>query len=196
MRGRARIELGVGGRLLREIGGEALVEEHDRHVERLAQPLGELLARACLLAPFAAQRQREADDDLADLFTRHEVAHLGEPRFAVCALDDADRAGDRPGRVGDRDARARGAVVECHHLHEPTSAFAACSASATPAGFLPPASASVDLPPPPPPMCFPSSRTTATASRPRSTSAWSKLTTRNARPSSTDATIAPCVFSC
>ena len=45
-------------------------------------------------------------------------------------------------------------------------------------------------------MCLPSSRTSCVASSPRPTSDSSKLTTRYARPSSTDATIAPSAFSC
>ena len=45
-------------------------------------------------------------------------------------------------------------------------------------------------------MCAPSSRTSFDASRPFATSDSSKLTTRNARPSSLDATTAPAAFSC
>ncbi len=56
-----------------------------------------------------------------------------------------------------------------------TAFLPAASASRTPSGFLPPASASVGFPPPPPPMCLPSSRTSCDASRPRPTSESSRL---------------------
>src|SRR5581483_1638770 len=137
-----------------------------------------------------------ADDDLLGALVGDEPLQLRETVLARRALDDAERAGDDSRRIGDGDTRARAAEVERHHLHAASAFRAASSASDTPPGFLPPASASVGLPPPPPPMCFPSSLTRMTASSPCSTSDWSRLTTRKARPSSTEATIAPAAFSC
>src|SRR5690348_2340299 len=190
------VEVRPGRGLLREVGREPLVEEDDGDVEQLPQPRRELLARPRLLAALAAQRQREADHDLSDVLGCNQPLQLGETGVRLRTLDDAERPRDRAGRVRHRDAGPRGPEVERHDLHAVTSSFAASRAALTPSGLLPPASASVGLPPPPPPMCFPSSRTNATASSPRSTSDWSKLTTRNARPSSTDATITPSAFSC
>src|SRR5207302_11230784 len=124
---------------------------------------------------------------------------LREPVLRRCALDHAERPRDRSGRVRDCDAGARPAEVQRDHLHFRASAiacFPASSASRRPAGFLPPASASVGRPPPPPPMWRPRSRTSFTASSPRPTSDSSRFTTRYARPSSTEPTITPAAFSC
>src|SRR6476661_8393047 len=136
----------------------------------------------------------EEDDGDVEQLPQPRRELLARPRLLAALA--AQRQRDRAGRVRHRDAGPRGPEVERHDLHAVTSSFAASRAALTPSGLLPPASASVGLPPPPPPMCFPSSRTNATASSPRSTSDWSKLTTRNARPSSTDATITPSAFSC
>src|SRR4051794_32898386 len=193
---RTRILGGSRGHLLRKVGREALVEEHDRHVESLAQRLREPLARARLLAAVAAERQRMPDDDRLDILVHDESLELGETVVARRSPDDAERTRDQPGGVGHCDAGAGGTEVEGHHLHAARAFRAASSASATPSGFFPPASASVGLPPPPPPMWRPRSRTNCEASRPCWTSDSSKLTTRKARPSSTEATIAPSAFSC
>src|SRR5204863_1091445 len=136
MRGRAGVELAGRRRLLCEIRREALVEEDDRDVEHLAQARRELLARARLVAAVAAQRQWQADDDLLDRLVRDELVHAREPALRVGTLHDAERARDRPRRVGHGDARACRPEVERHHLHAPTSSLAAASASATPSGFL------------------------------------------------------------
>ena len=59
--------LGRGaGRLLCEVGREALVEELDRDVDDGAQRLDEALGLGDLLAARPAQRQRQADDDALD----------------------------------------------------------------------------------------------------------------------------------
>src|SRR5207248_5833759 len=64
-------------------------------------------------------------------------------------LDDAQRACERPGRIADRDPRACTAEVESDDPQRSASTIAclpATSASRSPAGFLPPASASVGRP--------------------------------------------------
>src|SRR5207245_6668791 len=178
---------------------EGRVEHEDRDLQALAQRGCELLGDPRLLAAFAAQRQWVPDNDLLGVLVGDEPREFGQAGVGGCALDNAERPRDHAGRVGHGDAGARIAEVERHHLHARAAATAflpASRASRTPAGFLPPASASVGLPPPPPPMCLPRSRTICVASRPRCTSDSSKLTTRNARPSSTEPTITPSAFSC
>src|SRR5206468_893576 len=146
------------------------------------------------------QRQRHAHDDTLGPFVADQGDEPVEARAARGPLDDAERPSERAGRIGDGHAGACGAEIEGEHLHADsaaaTASLPAASASPTPSGFLPPASASVGRPPPPPPMCFPSSRTSWVASSPRPTSVSSRLTTRYARPSSTEAMIAPSARSC
>src|SRR5207253_6568797 len=120
------------------------VEEDDRNFESLAQRRREVLGDPRLLAALAAQRQRVPDDVLLGLLAGHEAHALGEARLGSGALDNAQRPRDDAGRVGHGDAGARVAEVERHHLHASAAATAfwpASSASRTPPGFLPPASA-------------------------------------------------------
>src|SRR5689334_17123923 len=196
MGGSAGVLGGTGGRLLGEIGREPLVEKEDRNLEPVAQRRCEALGHARLVPALAAQRQRMPDHDLLRALLRDQVLELREPVVRRSALNDAERPGDCACGIGDGHAGACRSEVEREHLHPSSALRAASSASDTPPGFLPPASAIVGLPPPPPPMCGPSSLMKRAASSPRSTSVWSKLTTRKARPSSTDATIAPAAFSC
>src|SRR5918992_990051 len=180
---------GRGMRLLGEVGREALVEALDRDVDGRTQGLDEPLCLVHLLTAVAAHRQRQPDDDSLDVLRTNQLDHLREPVLGRRPLDDADRLGDRPGPVRDCYARPCRAVVQGEHLH--SSAEASCRlptsyASSRPSGFLPPASASVGRPPPPPPIFFAASRTTATASAPLATSERSRLTTRYARPLSTE----------
>src|SRR5207302_11380035 len=135
------------------VGGEALVEQKHRHFEAAAQRSAELLGRTCLLSTLAPQRQWMPDDDLLGSLVRDEPLELGEPVGRGGSPHDAQGPRDRSGRVGNSDAGARAPEVERHHLHASAAATAclpASSAVRTPAGFLPPASASVGLPPPPP----------------------------------------------
>src|SRR5207248_9849149 len=140
-----------------------------------------------LLAALAAQRQRVADDDLVHLL----VASEGRDLLDVRALHDAQRARDHPGRVADRDARARGAEVEREHLHA-SACLPAAIACGIASSLLPPACASVALPPPRPPTICPISFASAAASTPTLSA---RLTTMWTRPSVIDATIAPSAFS-
>ena len=108
MRRRARVFRGRRGALLRQIGREALVEEHDGDVDGRAQRLGEPLGRARLLPALAAQGQRMTDDHLLDLLLAGEPHDLGEAGLATGALDHTQRARDHAGRVGHRNTgRAR-----------------------------------------------------------------------------------------
>src|SRR5205823_12623579 len=107
------------------------------------------------LAMLAAKGEREPDDHLLGVVLGDQLGQPGEPLLGARALDDADGTRNRPGWVRDGDAGARTAVVERQHFHFSAAAIAclpASSAARSPAGFFPPASASVGLPPPPPPM--------------------------------------------
>src|SRR5207248_1403225 len=172
-----------------ERGREALVEAHDGDVDRVAQRLDEPLRLARLLAVLAAQRQRQPDDDSLRLLGPDELEQPSEPGFGRGPLDHADRSRERAGRVRDGHAGPRGTVVEREHLHARAERIwrsAAARASSSLFGSRPPASASVGRPPPPPPMIGATSRTTCAASRPFSAREESRLTTRNARPSTAE----------
>ena len=115
-------------------------------------------------------------------------------------LDHAERPGERAGRVGDGDAGAGRAVVEREDFHKLGASDGRlrrlrAPRRAPPASCRPPR-ASVGRPPPPPSMCFAASRTSATASTPLSASAWSRLKTRKARPSSVEPSSDRRGFSC
>src|SRR6266404_1170076 len=153
------------GVLLREVGGEALVEEHNWNVDGRTQRLREPLGRACLLATLAAQRQRVTDDDLLDFLLAREAHDLGQPSLSTGALDDAERPSDHAGRVGHRDARARGSEIQRHDLHA-SAFFAAANALGISSGALPPAWAIVRFPPPRPPTIWPISFASTDASTP------------------------------
>ena len=155
--------------VLREVRREALVERDDRDAGCRCERLDERLCLARLLASLAAQRQRQADDDPLRPRACESAPRARRDLLGACALDHADGTRDRTRRVRHGDAGARPAVVQREHLHFSAAAIAclpASSASRNPAGFLPPASASVGRPPPPPPMWRPISRTSCDASRP------------------------------
>jgi hypothetical protein len=91
------------------------------------------VSRACTV--FAAEREREADDHALDLVLADQLHDAGDVR----ALDDADRARDRSGRVRHRDAGTRPAVVSASTLHFSAAAIACLPARArraAPAGFF------------------------------------------------------------
>src|SRR5579862_8524669 len=179
------------GCLLREVGREALVEQLDGDGDDVTKRLGEALRLGGLLSALAAQGEREADDDPLGVLVGDEARDLGKARFAPGLLDDREWPRQRPRRIGDGDAGARGAVVECHHLHA-SAAFAAANASGIAPASSPPACAIVGRPPPLPPTIWPMSFAIFAAS-PRPSA---RLTTMWMRPSVTDATIAPSAFSC
>ena len=106
---------GVAG-LLGQVGRESLVEGLHGHGESLAEATDELLGLTRLLTLRAAHRERQADDDTLGLMLRDELGDPAEPCVAAGTLDDLERARDRPGRVGDRDAGARRAVVQGNDL--------------------------------------------------------------------------------
>ena len=110
--------------------------------------------------------------------SRAESRELGESRFGAGLLDDRERSRERPGRVGDGDARARRAVVERHHLHA-SAAFAAANAAGIASALSPPACAIVGRPPPLPPTIWPISFAIFDASPSPS----ARLTTMWMRPS-------------
>src|SRR5215208_3514367 len=179
-----------------EDGGEALVEELDRLVDRGAKLHDELVRLGGLRAALAAQRQRKPDDDLLRLLRADHGEQLVESPLLRHARHGTDRPRDDAGGIGHGDARPRGPVVERQDLQETAARSLSrpvVRASRTPSTFFPPASASVDRPPPPPPMIGPSSRTSFTASK--SASDLSRLITSATFPSSADATTTPFAFS-
>ena len=96
---------------------EPLVEPLDRNLEGGLERLGETLRLLRLLAPLAAKRERQSDDDTIDVLEPDEVGELADPLLARSTLDHAKRPSEGPGRVLDRDAGPRGAVVQRQHLH-------------------------------------------------------------------------------
>ena len=117
MRCRNRILGRVAAEALRERGREALVGGLDRHGDELPQGGHEQLRLGGLLAVLAAERQRQAHDDLLRLELGHEAGDLGEAVLGRRLADDADGAGQRAARVGDGDAGTGGAVVERDDAH-------------------------------------------------------------------------------
>src|SRR5439155_10710890 len=187
--------LGRGRRCLSgEVGREALVERLDGNVQPRAQRRDERLRLERLIATLALQGQRQPDDYALSLFGSNERGQPLEARVGRRSLDHAQGPRERAAWIGHGHAGPRCAEVQGEHLHarrvyesaSTRAALPASSASRRRSGCLPPASASVARPPPPPPMYEPSCRTTATASRPRSGSDRSKLTTSEALPSSTE----------
>src|ERR1700736_113102 len=136
---------GVGSRLASglfgQIGREALVKALDGNFERCAQQQDELLRLPSLLSMLPPHRQGQTDDDPLGAVLANELGDSGEPALASRLLHDPDRSRDRPGRIGDSDARARRAVVEGENLQsaEAISLLPTSYASMSPSGFLPPA---------------------------------------------------------
>ena len=113
---------GVGGMrcaagLLGQVGGEALVEALHGHVETARGATDELLGLRRLLAVRARSVSGRPTTTRSASCSRTSSAIRPSPRLVAGTLDDAERPRDRSGRVGDRDAGARRAVVEGEHLH-------------------------------------------------------------------------------
>ncbi len=113
----------------------------------------ELLGLVRLAPPLPAQGERKTDDDLLCSLLSNDLAQSRQPVRRRRTLDDRERPGDRPRFVRDRDAGARGAVIEREDLHSALriSRSASANASGSFSGSLPPARAIVGRPPPPPP---------------------------------------------
>ena len=96
---------------------EALVVELDGHAHALGEPLRERARLGGLRGVRARQRKRQPDDDEARLALAHDVAYAGEALARRRPQDGLDRRRERPGRVAERAAAARAAVVERKHAH-------------------------------------------------------------------------------
>ena len=105
--------------LLGEVGRETLVEAFDRHVQSFAEAADEPVGLGSLLAGLAAHGERLADDDTLRAMLAYELGQTSDPVVRARPLDDADRARDCSGRVGDRHTGARRAVIEGEDLQDP-----------------------------------------------------------------------------
>ena len=138
VRRRDRVLGRLAAEALRERGREALVGGLDRHGDELPQRGHEQLRLGSLLAVLAAERQRQAHDDLLCFELGHEPGDLGKAALAPCLADDADGAGQRTARVRDGDAGTGGAVVERDNPHSERMDLAIQPASSdSRAGMLP-----------------------------------------------------------
>src|SRR3954471_4444586 len=171
----------------RQLRGEAFVVDLNRHIEPIPQPLDEGAGLARLLGIRPRQREREPHDD--DL--RLELADHGHQAAEAAARGRlehrVERRRQRAGRIRDREAAARAAVVERDDAAQAsacrTASSAARSASGSLSGSRPPACAMVSRPPPPPPTTWAAALTTSPAFTPRSTAPGVAATSRLTRPS-------------
>jgi hypothetical protein len=108
---RDRVLLGFGRRSRGELGGEALVEGLHREVGCGAEQLQETLGLFDLLPALAPERERQADEDEVDSFGSRKRNDAGDSVVRRRALDDAERARDRPRRVGLRPSADGGGRV-------------------------------------------------------------------------------------
>src|SRR3954451_1003214 len=171
----------------RQLGGEAFVVELNRHIEPIPQPLDEGAGLARLLGVRPRQRERKPHDDDLRL-ERADHGHQAAEAAARGRLEHrVERRRQGAGRIRDREAAARAAVVERDDAAQAsacrTASSAARSASGSLSGSRPPACAMVSRPPPPPPTTWAAALTTSPAFTPRSTAPGVAATSRLTRPS-------------
>ena len=96
----------------RQLRGEAFVVDLNRQVEPITQPLDERSGLPSLIRVASGQRQRQPDEHRPGLELLDQRDEPPEALAGRRAQHRIERRGERAGRIGDRDAAARAAVVE------------------------------------------------------------------------------------
>src|SRR3954447_10149584 len=171
----------------RQLRGEALVVDLNRHVEPIPQPLDECAGLPRLVRIGARERKRKANHHALGL-ERGDHRHQAAEAAPGGGLQDGfQRGGEGVRRIGDGDAAAGAAVVQRDDSAQASACRTASSAvrraSGSFSGARPPACAIVSRPPPPPPTTCAAALTMAPAFTPRSTAPGVAATSRLTRPS-------------